>query len=117
MHGDSSKSISLTKIQRAEFGPANTSCVLQQRLEDRRELAGDELMTRNTSDVADCCSNDSRCSSQQPRILNRDHRLVGEGGDQLELVVGKWFHLMADSERTRRSSLSLAQERHSERAS
>ena len=26
---------------------------------------------------------------EQPHVLNRDHRLVGEGFDQLDLLVGK----------------------------
>ena len=29
---------------------------------------------------------------EQPHILDRDHRLVGEGGDQLDLLVGEWPH-------------------------
>ena len=28
---------------------------------------------------------------EQPHILDRDHRLVGEGRDQLDLLVGEWF--------------------------
>src|SRR6266508_2470508 len=27
---------------------------------------------------------------KQPHVLDRDHRLVGEGGNQLDLLVGKW---------------------------
>src|SRR5262249_15943492 len=27
---------------------------------------------------------------EQPHVLDRDHRLVGEGGHQLDLLVGKW---------------------------
>ena len=26
---------------------------------------------------------------EQPHVLDRDHRLVGEGGDQLDLLVGE----------------------------
>ena len=33
---------------------------------------------------------------QQPGILDGDHRLVGEGRDQLNLLVRKWVHLIAD---------------------
>ena len=29
---------------------------------------------------------------EQPHVLDRDHRLVGEGGDQLDLLVGERFH-------------------------
>ena len=29
---------------------------------------------------------------EQPHVLDGDHRLVGEGGDQLDLLVGEWPH-------------------------
>src|SRR5262249_19931582 len=32
---------------------------------------------------------------EQPHVLDRDHRLVGEGGGQLDLLVGEWPHLGA----------------------
>ena len=32
---------------------------------------------------------------EQPHVLDRDHRLVGEGGDQLDLLVGERPHLGA----------------------
>src|SRR5262249_1322914 len=32
---------------------------------------------------------------EQSHVLDRDHRLVGEGGDQLDLLVGKRPHLGA----------------------
>ena len=32
---------------------------------------------------------------EQPRVLDRDHGLVGEGLDQLDLLVGKGPHLRA----------------------
>ena len=31
---------------------------------------------------------------EQPHILNRDHRLVGEGLHQLDLLVGEWSHFL-----------------------
>ena len=30
---------------------------------------------------------------EQPHVLDRDHRLVGEGRDQLDLLVGERLHL------------------------
>ena len=58
-------------------------------------------MTLSTSDVAVCCSSDSVRSSvrclhlvEQPRVLDRDHRLVGEGRDKLDLLVGERTHLL-----------------------
>ena len=32
---------------------------------------------------------------EQPHVLDRDHRLVGEGGDQLDLLVGERAHRLA----------------------
>ena len=37
---------------------------------------------------------------EQPHVLDRDHRLVGEGGDQLDLLVGEWLALPRCSTRT-----------------
>ena len=33
---------------------------------------------------------------EQPHVLDRDHRLVGEGGDQLDLLVGERPHRCSD---------------------
>ena len=30
---------------------------------------------------------------EQPHVLDRDHRLVGESGDQLDLLIGERAHL------------------------
>ena len=56
-------------------------------------------MTRNTSAVAVCCSKASvssrvrACSaSNKRRVLDRDQRLVGEGRDKLDLLLGEWLH-------------------------
>ena len=32
---------------------------------------------------------------EQPHVLDRDHRLVGEGLDKLDLLFGKWLNLGA----------------------
>ena len=29
---------------------------------------------------------------EQPHVLDRDHRLVGKGGDQFDLLLGEWAH-------------------------
>ena len=56
-------------------------------------------MTCSTSDVAVCCSSEFGqlprallLRLEQPHVLDGDHRLVGEGLDQLDLLVGKWPH-------------------------
>ena len=49
---------------------------------------------------------------EQPDVLDRDHRLGGEGGDQLDLLVGKRLDGLAhqgdDADRN-----TFAQQRHS----
>ena len=50
---------------------------------------GDELMTRSTSDVAVCCSNDLAQFVKQPRILDGDNGLCSEVLHQLDLLVGE----------------------------
>ena len=59
-------------------------------------------MTLSTSAVAVCCCSDSLRSSrarlhlvEQPHVLDRDHRLVGEGREQLDLLVGERLNLGA----------------------
>ena len=37
---------------------------------------------------------------EQPRVLNRDYSLVGESGDQLGLLVGKWVDFLRPSPKT-----------------
>ena len=55
----------------------------------------ERLMALSTSAVAVCCSHDSRSSSEQAGVLDRDHGLAGEVLDQLDLLVGERAHLLA----------------------
>jgi len=50
---------------------------------------------------------------KQPRVLDGDYSLVGESGDQLGLLVGKWVHLSA-GKRENTDRRSVAQEWHAE---
>ena len=59
-------------------------------------------MTWSTSDVAVCCSSDSVRSAralaqfvEQPRVLDGDDRLGGEGLDQLDLLLSKRSYVSA----------------------
>ena len=42
---------------------------------------------------------------EQPHVLDRDHRLVGEGGDQLDLLVGERPHVWRVERHARRSAI------------
>ena len=63
---------------------------------------GELEMTCSTSEVAVCCSSDSvssRCAAQlveQPRVLDGDDGLIGEGADQLDLLVGERADFVRD---------------------
>ena len=61
------KCTSLLKQHRAELGVADACRVLQHLLEHWLELAGRELMTLSTSDVAVCCSSDIRAAHSLSR--------------------------------------------------
>ena len=56
---------------------------------------GELAMTPKISLVAVCCSNDSLEFVEQPHVLNSDHRLIGEGFEQLDLRRGEGAHLGA----------------------
>ena len=73
-------------------------------------------MTCSTSDVAVCCSSDSggrgaRARSKQPRVLDGDHGLVGEGRHQLDFALRKWVHSGA-GEANDADRFALAHQRH-----
>ena len=52
-------------------------------------------MTPRISLVAVCCSSDSFSSLNKPHVLDRDHGLVGEGFEELDLRRGKGAHFGA----------------------
>ena len=47
---------------------------------------------------------------EQPHVLDRDHRLIGEGRDQLDLLLGEWMNRSTRQEKDA-DRHSLAQER------
>ena len=56
---------------------------------------GELAITRRTSLVAVCCSSASSELLKQTDVLNRDHRLIGEGFEQFDLRRGEGAHLDA----------------------
>ena len=77
-------------------------------------------MTSSTFDVAVCCSKQlgefARAlllRLEQPRVLDRDHRLVGEGGDQLDLLFSEGLNSCLP-ERKHANGNTLAQQRHTQ---
>ena len=70
----------------------------------------ERLITFSTSAVAVCCCSASARSRvlrlhllEQPRVLDRDHRLIGEGLQQIELTLGEFrMRLPRDDDRADR---------------
>src|SRR5262249_4456688 len=50
---------------------------------------------------------------EQPHVLDRDHRLIGERGHQLDLLVGKWAH-RASHQHDHANRLAFTQQRNTE---
>ena len=78
---------------------------------------GELEMTRRISPVAVCCSRDLGEVAvlglelrEQPDVLDRDDRLVGEGAEQLELPVGEGVHGRPE-QRDRADRSALAEQR------
>ncbi len=84
--------------------PAKSSGELDQRIEHRLEierraadhlehLGGGGLLLQRVGEVVGALV---QCA-EQPRILDRDHRLRGEAGDQRDLPLGERAHLLAEN--------------------
>ena len=71
-------------------------------------------MTCNTSAVAVCCSSELAQFGQQPRILDRDDRLVGKGAHQLDLPLGEWLRPAARARPSVPTTETVTQQRHAE---
>ena len=79
---------------------------------------GDFEMTPSTSEVAVWYSRLSVSFLrprlhllEQPGIVDRDHGLVGEGGNELDLAIAEWLDL-GTPERNDADRLAVAQQRH-----
>ena len=99
MKRGSAESIAFDKIQDCEFGPAYRDCLVEDRLEHRLQFAGRtgddlqnlrgrRLLLQGFGEIVGARLH----LVEQPHVLNRDHRLVGKGGDQLDLPFRKWPH-------------------------
>ena len=86
-----------TTVQDAELGLADAGRVHQHCLEYRLKFAGRAADDRSTSAVAVCCPSARQFARarlhlvEQPHVLDRDHRLVGKGGDEFDLLFGEWL--------------------------
>ncbi|MGB9384063.1 MAG: hypothetical protein WCB50_04620, partial [Pseudolabrys sp.] len=97
VHCGGAEAFALTEKHDAIAGITNARRVLQHRLEDRFKLAGRAadnlehvsgrgLLLERFGQVARA----SLYFVEQAHILDRYHCLIGEGGDQFNLLIGEW---------------------------
>ena len=90
--------------------------LLQHRIEHRRQITGRGV--DHLQHLGGRCLLLQRLAllGDQPRILDRDHRLIGEGADEFDLPVGKRLDPLA-RQHDGSDRLTFAQQRHAERGS
>ena len=97
-------------------GVAEAHRLFKHCLEHRRQIAGrgvDDLQyLRRRGLLLQCLT----LLGDQSRVLDRDDGLIGEGADEFDLPVGKWFAPAGGRARSSRY-LIFAQQRHAERRS
>ena len=81
--------VTVIRKQRSKRGPAQPHRLLQHCIEHRRQITGRGI--DNLQHLRDRCLLFQRLAllGQQPRILQRDHRLMGEAFQQRNLLFGK----------------------------
>src|SRR5262249_30188741 len=97
MYCHDAEGIAFAEHERAELGVAYARGVLQHGLEHGLQVAGrtaDDLQhLRGRGLLLQRLAQLTRARLhlvEQPHVLDRDYRLVGEGGGELNLLVGEW---------------------------
>ena len=83
------KALAVERVENAKLGLTQAYCLLENNLEHRRQIAGrgiDHLQHLGGRGLLLQCL---ALLGQQPRILDRDDRLIGEGADKIDLPIGK----------------------------
>ena len=117
------QSVALPAVNGSPFGVADANGVLQYSLKHRLQLArrraydpqyfrGGSLLFQQFGELASALL----LGLEQPHVLDRDHRLVGESRHQVDLHVGEGVHFIA-GEGEDADRCPLAQERHTENGS
>ena len=101
------KAVSFAQPHDAVAGLAEPRRIRQHGLEHRLQLAGragdDAEHLRGRGLLLQRLGQLARARLhlvEQPHVLDRDHRLVGEGGDQLDLLLAERLHLGTTSPRS-----------------
>ena len=95
-------------------GLAQPHRLFQHRVEHRREIAGRGVDDLQHLGGRGLLLQRLALFGDQPRVLDRDHRLISEGADEFDLPVGERFHPLA-REHDDTDRFTFAQQRHAER--
>ena len=114
------KHFSIVEVEGAELGSADARRILQHSLEHRLQLAGraanDLQHLRGRGLLLQRLGELSRARLhlvKQPHVLDRDHRLVGEGGEQLDLLISERLNVEPRRHQDA-DELPVAQQRHAQ---
>jgi len=118
VHCDQANPVCLTSIQGAKFGVADPDGVLQhgrkhrlkiagRTADDLEHLRGCRLLLQRFGEFARALL----LRLEQPRVLDRDDRLVGKGLDQLDLLLSEWPYGSA-MQKEQANGSPLPQKRH-----
>ena len=88
--------------------------LFQHRVEHRRQIAGRGVDHLQHLGGRGLLFQRLALLGHQPRVLDRDHRLIGEGADKFDLPVGERLDPLA-REHDDADRLAFAQQRHAER--
>ena len=108
------KSLAIVGAKLAERSAAQPHRLFQHRVEHRRQIAGRGVDHLQHLGGRGLLLQRLALLGQQPRVLDRDHRLIGEGADEFDLPVGERLDPLA-REHDDPDRLALAQQRHAKR--
>ena len=110
------ESLAIAQHQGAMGHSAEPVRLFQYRIEHRREIAGRRIDDLQHLGGRGLLLQRLALLGQQPRVLDRDHRLIGEGADKFDLSVGERLDPLA-GEHDDTDRFAFAQQRHAERCS
>jgi hypothetical protein len=117
------KTIAFIEVEHPELGPADAGCARQHCLEHRLQLArraADDLQDlRGRGLLLQRLAQLARARLhlvKQPRVFDGDHRLVGKGGEQPDLLLRERLDLGA-YQRNDADRVSFSQKWHAEHSS
>ena len=108
------ETLAIVSVERAERRSAQSHRVFQHRIEHRRQIAGRSVDHLQHLGGRGLLLQRLALLGHQPCVLDRDHRLIGEGADEFDLPVGERLDPLA-REHDDPDHLTFAQQRHAER--